>query len=87
MLVVSSPLYGSEVFVKFIVNGPHPMVSETLKLTRGVGYIVTSSVVVSVHELLVVDINVIVYTIAAVVVFSGNVIVGSKSGGCRIWRR
>ena len=78
-------MYGSEVFVKFIVNGPHPVVSEALKITRGVGYIVTSSVVVSVHPLLVVAINVIVYTIAVLVVFSGNIIVGSKSVGFIIW--
>ena len=37
ILVVSSPLYGSEVFVKLTVKGPHPTLVSALKLTFGVG--------------------------------------------------
>ena len=57
---------------------------EVLKLTRGVGYIVTSCILLSVHPFVVVDVNVIVYTISVLVVFSGNVITGSKSVGFTI---
>ena len=57
MLVVSSLLYGSEVFVKFTVNGPHAHVSCGVKLTKGVGYMVTVCVVSSGHPLLVVAIS------------------------------
>jgi len=44
------------------------------KATRGLGYIVTFSCVVSVHPFVVVAIRSILYTIAVLVLFTGNVI-------------
>ena len=43
-----------------IIKGPHPLLSVTVKSTIGVGNIVTVSVMISVHQLYVIDVNSII---------------------------
>ena len=44
--VVSSPLNGSESFVNITWRLSHPLVSEAVNVTSGVGWIITVSVIV-----------------------------------------
>ena len=70
--VVSSPLNGSELFVNNIWRLSHPLVSEAVNVTSGVGWIITESVIVLSQPNAVVTVSVIIYVLSICPVFSGK---------------